>query len=157
MPVVQATWAGHTSVVAYSVASFSDIVQGEDEESLHPRFSNLFCCRENFESHTHRHGPYIASHIAASLGYDAILRVWGDSCAEWLDDLPGRTPLHWAAYYGRDNVVRYLLSVGAVANATNNYGITPLLDWITGFEKSDSLETLCFSWEAELKSSTSPQ
>ena len=125
MPVVQATRAGHASVVGYFVTSFSDVVEKEGETSFHPK--PFACCEVTPDNHTHRHGPYLASHIAASLGNEDILRLWGDSCVCWRDDL-GRTPLHWAAFFGRESVVRYLLSVGAPVNATNNMGATPLLD-----------------------------
>ena len=138
MPVVQATWGGHTPVVSYLVANFSDVVQNEDEESLPlpPYFlldEKLWCCEEDSGSHTHRHGPYIASHIAASVGSVDILRLWGNLCVGWRDDL-GRTPLHWAAFYDQNEAVQYLLSVGALASATTDCGVTPLLDCIMGLE-----------------------
>ena len=126
MPVVQATWAGHASVVGYFVTSFSDVVEKEGETSFHPKpFAH--CCEVTPNNHTHRHGPYLASHVAACLGNEDILHLWGDSCVCWRDDL-GRTPLHWAAFFCRESIVRYLLSVGAPVNATNNMGVTPLVD-----------------------------
>lgn len=137
MPVVQATWGGHTPVVSYFVANFSDVVQNEDEESLPPYMyflldGSLLCCEES-GSPTHRHGPYMASHIAASIGCVDILRLWGNSCVGWRDDL-GRTPLHWAAFYDQNEAVQYLLSVGALASATSDRGVTPLLDCVIGLK-----------------------
>ncbi|XP_011305864.1 myotrophin [Fopius arisanus] len=41
--------------------------------------------------------------------------------------IDGRTPLHYAADYGQNDVVRYLLDKGADANATDKHGITTLL------------------------------
>ncbi|KAF7994848.1 hypothetical protein HCN44_004320 [Aphidius gifuensis] len=41
--------------------------------------------------------------------------------------IDGRTPLHYAADYGQNEVVRYLLDKGANANATDKHGITTLL------------------------------
>eukprot|EP01118_Nematostelium_gracile_P004823 TRINITY_DN15753_c0_g1_i1.p1 TRINITY_DN15753_c0_g1~~TRINITY_DN15753_c0_g1_i1.p1 ORF type:complete len:131 (-),score=55.92 TRINITY_DN15753_c0_g1_i1:134-526(-) len=38
-----------------------------------------------------------------------------------------RTPLHWAADFGKVEVIQYLISKGAKVNAKDNYGITPLL------------------------------
>jgi hypothetical protein len=40
-------------------------------------------------------------------------------------DLYGRTPLHYAAEKGRENIVRYLLSRGADANVRSQSGRTP--------------------------------
>ena len=37
-----------------------------------------------------------------------------------------RTPLHWAADYGKVDVIEYLLSKGANIEAKDNYGNTPL-------------------------------
>ncbi|KAK7895539.1 hypothetical protein WMY93_020864 [Mugilogobius chulae] len=39
----------------------------------------------------------------------------------------GRMPLHVAADFGQDEVVKYLLSKGAKVNAQDKHGITPLL------------------------------
>jgi len=39
----------------------------------------------------------------------------------------GTTPLHWAAYHDRADVVARLLAVDAKADPANRYGITPLL------------------------------
>ena len=141
VPVVQATWGGRTDVVRYLVDNFSDIVLEEGEISRPPHSNktwSLHCCSaRHTDSVFHRHGPYMASHIAASLGNVDILRLWGESCVEWRDDL-GRTPLHWAAYYGQKTVVEYLLSIGAPVNATNIYGITPLLDCVCAIWKITS-------------------
>lgn len=41
-------------------------------------------------------------------------------------DSEGNTPLHWAAYYGYDDVVSALLNKNANPNATNNVQSTPL-------------------------------
>eukprot|EP01119_Soliformovum_irregulare_P007099 TRINITY_DN19500_c0_g1_i1.p1 TRINITY_DN19500_c0_g1~~TRINITY_DN19500_c0_g1_i1.p1 ORF type:complete len:127 (+),score=40.14 TRINITY_DN19500_c0_g1_i1:66-446(+) len=38
-----------------------------------------------------------------------------------------RTPLHWAADFGKEEVITYLVSKGAKVNAKDAYGITPLL------------------------------
>ena len=140
IPVVQATWGGHTAVVSYLVERFSDIVAEEDEVSLPPNFEGWetrHCCggssQRVADAVVHRHGPYMASHIAASLGHVEILRVWGESCVEWRDDL-GHTPLHWAACYGQKMAVQYLLSIGAPVNATNIHGVTPLVDCMEGLK-----------------------
>ena len=136
MPVVQATWEGQTSVVSYLATNFSDVVLEDDEESMPSLFlQSLECCKPvwdpgSTESHMHRHEPYIATHIAASLGHEGMLRAaWGASCVEDL----GRTPLHWAVLCGQKSTTQYLLGVGAPVNATNNSGITPLMDCINGF------------------------
>ena len=42
-------------------------------------------------------------------------------------DTNKRTPMHWAADFGHTEVLRYLHSKGANVNATDNFGITPLL------------------------------
>ncbi|CAG5121279.1 unnamed protein product [Candidula unifasciata] len=42
----------------------------------------------------------------------------------------GRFPLHYAADYGQTEVLEYLLSKGATIDATDKYGITPLLSAI---------------------------
>lgn len=40
----------------------------------------------------------------------------------------GSTALHWASYHGAQELVQALLSAGAVADVTNNYGSTPLME-----------------------------
>ncbi|XP_043284975.1 myotrophin [Venturia canescens] len=41
--------------------------------------------------------------------------------------IDGRMPLHYAADYGQNEVVGYLLDKGAQANAMDKHSITPLL------------------------------
>ena len=134
-PVVQATWGGHATLVRYFCDNFSDIVVEEDEISQAPDWSTLHCCSRDLKHEaSHRHGPYMASHIAASLGNVEILRLWGESCVGWRDDL-GRTPIHWAAYCGQKMAVEYLLGVGASASVTNNVGLTPVSECIDSLGK----------------------
>ena len=38
----------------------------------------------------------------------------------------GRRPLHWAAFYGHNNIVQLLLAHGAAINAQNKTGFTPI-------------------------------
>ena len=136
-PVVRATWFGQTITVSYLVERFSDIVAEEKESSRFHHFI-LHCCGGADQTEIavgrvgHRHGPHVASHVAASLGHEGILRLWGKACVAWRDDL-GRTPLHWAAYYGQTKIVEYLIGIGAPVNATNKWGVTPLLDSIDRF------------------------
>uniref|UniRef100_A0A914XED6 Myotrophin n=1 Tax=Plectus sambesii TaxID=2011161 RepID=A0A914XED6_9BILA len=42
-------------------------------------------------------------------------------------DLDGRKPIHFAADYGQNEVIDYLLSKGADINAVDSHGITALL------------------------------
>ncbi|KAK7486407.1 hypothetical protein BaRGS_00022331 [Batillaria attramentaria] len=42
-------------------------------------------------------------------------------------EIKGRFPLHYAADYGQDKVMEFLLSKGAKVNQPDKYGITPLL------------------------------
>ncbi|XP_005094277.1 myotrophin [Aplysia californica] len=44
--------------------------------------------------------------------------------------ITGRLPLHYAADYGQTEVINYLISKGALVNAPDKYGITPLLSAI---------------------------
>jgi ankyrin repeat protein len=43
-----------------------------------------------------------------------------------LPDILGRTPLHWAAFYGHDRVVKLLLAAKADIRARDSEGVTPL-------------------------------
>jgi ankyrin repeat protein len=52
--------------------------------------------------------------------------IAGDSTLVNARDEAGNTPLHLAAWRGRQNVAEYLLSHGAHVNATNSGGETPL-------------------------------
>ena len=139
VPVVQATWHGRTAAVEYLVATYSDIVLKETETSRFPDFKDLICCRDLVGRtpsiiRRHRHGPHVASHVAASLGNKEILHLWGKSCVEWRDDL-GRTPLHWAALNCQKKTVKYLISLGAPVNAANDLGVTPLADCMGSLNK----------------------
>ena len=42
-------------------------------------------------------------------------------------DIGGRSPLHYAADFGQTEVLQYLVSKGADANATDKHGITVIL------------------------------
>ncbi|XP_064635254.1 myotrophin-like [Lineus longissimus] len=43
------------------------------------------------------------------------------------EQLGGRKALHFAADYGHDDIIKYLLSKGADINEEDKFGITPLL------------------------------
>lgn len=42
-------------------------------------------------------------------------------------DIDGRAPIHYAADYGQEDVIRYLVSKGADVNAKDKHGISVLL------------------------------
>lgn len=141
-PVLGATWAGHTSIVSYLVKNYSDVV-AEQEDVSTITIPRARCCEVRADSHKHRHSPSIASHVAASLGLVKILHLLRSvgACHEWRDEL-GRTPLHWAAYFRHVNAVKYMLGVGASANATSTHGVTPLMDCLEGVKCESQIETL---------------
>ena len=56
-------------------------------------------------------------------------------------DKGGKTPLHWAAFYGQKKVVELLLAQKADVNALDNDGFTPL-HWAAEFDRSDVVEVL---------------
>jgi len=56
-------------------------------------------------------------------------------------DSSGKTPLHWAAFYGQKNVVELLLAQKADVNALDGYGFTPL-HWAAEYDRSDVVEVL---------------
>ncbi|PVD33794.1 hypothetical protein C0Q70_05055 [Pomacea canaliculata] len=45
-------------------------------------------------------------------------------------EVNSRSPLHYAADYGQEEVMDYLISKGAKVNAKDKFGITPLLSAI---------------------------
>lgn len=45
-------------------------------------------------------------------------------------EIKGRFPLHYAADYGQEKIMEFLLSKGAKVNQPDKYGITPLLSAI---------------------------
>jgi ankyrin repeat protein len=42
-------------------------------------------------------------------------------------ELDGRKPIHFAADFGQNQIIDYLLSKGADVNSLDQHGITPLL------------------------------
>lgn len=56
-------------------------------------------------------------------------------------DSTGRTPLHWAAFYGQSNAVQLLLAEKADVNALDEGGFTAL-HWAAMFDKSDVAQLL---------------
>ncbi|KAL2906091.1 Calmodulin-binding transcription activator 2 [Bienertia sinuspersici] len=57
-------------------------------------------------------------HLAAALGYDwAVSPIVAAGVSINFRDVHGWTALHWAAYYGRERTVAYLISMGAFAGA----------------------------------------
>jgi len=77
-------------------------------------------------------------HIAARAGdTDALQRDLSTSKVDInVRDTFTQTPLHWAAYAGRVNAVRFLLANGANPNATDKNGFTPLHSAASAGERS---------------------
>jgi ankyrin repeat protein len=78
-------------------------------------------------------------HIATAIGLDVVTTVY-EKALEIIPDLKrnkyllldeqdeiGNTPLHQAAYLGRENVVKYLVRLGANINIKNKKNHTPML------------------------------
>jgi hypothetical protein len=74
-------------------------------------------------------------HLAAYRGDLTQLRSLLDAHPEWLnakaENRFNNTALHFAAYYGQEEVVAELIKRGAEVNAQNRNGNTPLHDAIT--------------------------
>ncbi|KAK7082352.1 Poly (ADP-ribose) polymerase [Halocaridina rubra] len=71
----------------------------------------------------------MAVHIAASLGHLDVLKVMkshGCDINVIADNRYKQTPLHYAAYEGKLSAVKWLVQNGAVLDAKDGYGNTPL-------------------------------
>ena len=80
-------------------------------------------------------------HRAAACGYTQIVEIFLDGTGSWISE-DGRTPLHFAAQYGRENVVHVLLARAAIdPDAIDSQGFTAL-HWAAAGGHLDTVKIL---------------
>jgi ankyrin repeat protein len=68
-------------------------------------------------------------HLAALVGNKEIFQLLVENGANLeikAKDQPGGTPLQWAAFWGVNKSVEFIIAAGANVNAKDNNGCTPL-------------------------------
>ena len=127
-PLHVAANQGHKDVAELLLASNADVNATDDFE---PTPMHIAACQghrdvaELLLAHGATVDIYDAAKVCKAKEVDALLKA-NPGLVSSKDYKYGRTPLHWAALYGNNGVVKLLLTKGANVNATDNDRMTPL-------------------------------